>query len=262
LRGVICDLDGVVYRGNQLLPGAVETITELRRRGVRVMFATNNSSRTRVDYVARLRSFGIECEEREVTCSSYAAALYLRRAGYRRVLMVGSPALRRELQGQGLVVRRRPPYEAVLVGLDFKLTYDKLARAQAALLAGASYVATNLDLRFPAEDRVLPGVGCIVRALSAASGRRPHAIGKPQPELYRLLLEENGLTSHEVAAVGDNLATDIEAGRRLDIPTVLVLTGVDSAREALSANGARPTVVTEGISGLLDLDWWGGGRRK
>ena len=253
IRGVVLDMDGVLFRGNQALPGAPQAVRRLRQQGRTVSFVTNNSVRHRRDHCAVLRRLGFEAAEDEVVGSAYATALYLqtrRPGGIGRVFIIGEAGLAEELRGAGAeVVDTADDVDFVVVGMDRQFTYEKLATAQQAVLSGAQFIATNADPVFPVETGLRPGGGTMVAALQTCVRRPPDAIvGKPQPLALELILGQMGLPASQAAMVGDQLGTDIVAGNRAGMTTVLVLTGVSTREDAEVAEGeGRPHVVAETV---------------
>ncbi len=226
----IFDLDGTLYRGDEVLPGARETIATLHARGHRVLYATNNGTRTRADFERKLMGLGFIVESDSVVASAYVTGLYLRALPTppRSLLILGAPAVATEIAAAGLDARTdgHPPIDTVVTSLDRDFTYERLAAAQAALIAGATLVATNRDLQLPSENRVYPGAGSILAAVEAASGQTGTAIGKPAPHMYEALMRATGATRETTVVVGDNMLTDIAAAAPLGLYSVLVLTGV------------------------------------
>ncbi len=242
-KAFVLDLDGVVYRGSEPLPGVGEKIARLRRRG-RVLFVTNNSTKTRGEYVDKLSSLGIEVEEDEILTSAYAAALYVSehwgRAG---VYVVGEDGLRKELEWRGVSVRESG-CSAVVVGLDRKFTYEKLATAQRHIQQGAELLATNRDPTLVTESGLIPGAGAIVAAIEVASGTRARLIGKPSRIMGELILRQLGVEAEKTLMIGDRLDTDIAMGRALGMRTALVLTGA-TTREDVERSRIRPDYVLD-----------------
>ncbi len=229
-RAFIFDLDGVVYRGSQPLPHAIETINLLMADGREVFFVTNNSGATRQQYAERLQQMGLPVGADRVLTSGWATAHYLRQQMPRaRLMVVGEPGLKEELQSAGFPIvddpeKQRPT--AVVVGIDREFSYQRLAQAQWAILQGAAFIATNTDATYPAEDRLLPGAGSIVAAISVATGRQPIVMGKPNPRILLPLLDEHRIPLDSTLMVGDRLETDIALAHALHLPSALVLTGV------------------------------------
>ena len=263
VRLVIFDLDGVVYRGAEPVPGAAALVAFLHERGVAVRFATNNSMVARAGYVERLGAMGIATGVDEIVTSTSATIEYLRRhaPGVRSVLAIGADGMRDELEAAGYDVTmagdaagvdhaggplaRR--FDAVLVGLDPSVDYRRLAAAMRAVADGARLIATNADARYPTAEGFLPGAGSIVAALATATGVVPDVIGKPAPAMFVAILEESGVPSGEAVVVGDNPDADVVGASRAGIASILVLTGVADRPSVAGLVGERlPTAVAEG----------------
>jgi 4-nitrophenyl phosphatase len=262
VRLVILDLDGVIYRGHEAIPGAPELMRRLRAAGVAVRFATNNSTVTRAGYVERLAEMGVPVLAEEIVTSTTATIEYLRRhePWVRSVIGVGADGMRDELAAAGYAVtmagdlgdgalsgRPLAGYDAVLVGLDPQLDYGRLAAAMAAVAGGALIVATNADARYPTPDGFLPGAGSIVAALAAATGSTPDVIGKPSPAMFEAIMQAASVEPGETVVVGDNPDADVEGARRAGCAAILVLTGVASAQSVAALAGDRvPDAVASG----------------
>jgi HAD superfamily hydrolase (TIGR01450 family) len=259
VRLVIFDLDGVVYRGADAVPGARELVAWLHERGALVRFATNNSMVARPGYVERLGAMGIPTTVDEIVTSTSATVEHLRRHApeVRSVLGIGADGMRRELAAAGLDVTMAGDlasghdggplatgFDAVVVGLDPELDYGRLAVAMAAVAAGARLIATNADARYPTETGFLPGAGSIVAAVATATGVTPEVIGKPEPAMFTAILEASGVSGAETVVIGDNPASDVAGARRAGCSSILVLTGVaDAAAAAALAQDAMPDAV-------------------
>jgi HAD superfamily hydrolase (TIGR01450 family) len=254
VRLVIFDLDGVIYRGTDAVPGAAELVAWLHGRDVLVRFATNNSMATRADYVERLGAMGITTEIEEVVTSTSATVDHLARHApeVRSVLAVGADSMRRELEEAGLEVtlaadarptlpggRLEGRFDAVIVGLDPALDYARLSSAMAAVADGARLIATNADSRYPTPAGFLPGAGSIVAALATATGATPEVIGKPEPAMFRSMLESTGIPGASCVVVGDNPDADMVGAHRAGCASILVLTGVADAGVAAALAGER-----------------------
>jgi len=237
IKAVIFDLDGVIYRGQTPLPGAGDVTRWLQARDFQTYYFTNNSTKTRGSYVELLAGYGISTDFDHIVTSASLTVRYFTDNGLlpARVLVVGEAGLPAELREVGAqVVRRRggKPVDYVVVGMDRKFTYAKLHEAQQAILAGATFIATNRDATYPIEGNVIPGGGSIVAAVATAAEKEPILIGKPSPEAGRLITHMAGVEPHEALMVGDRLETDIEMGRRAGLLTCLVLTGISTRQEA------------------------------
>jgi len=261
VRLVIFDLDGVVYRGAQAIAGAAELVAWLHRSGVAVRFATNNSMVARHGYVERLGAMGIETTVDEIVTSSFATVEHLHRHApdIRRVMAIGAEGLREELTDSGFqttmaddVSAAEPggpldeTYDALIVGLDPSFDYARLAAGMTAVAAGARLIATNADARYPTPAGFLPGAGSIVAALAVATGVTPEVIGKPEPAMFRAIIEASGVAADQTVVVGDNPASDIAGARRAGCASILVLTGVaDATSVAALAGDAAPHAVAD-----------------
>jgi HAD superfamily hydrolase (TIGR01450 family) len=252
--GVVCDLDGVVYRGALAVPAAVQALGEAT---VPVRYATNNASRPPGVVAAQLRSLGLDAHDSDVVTSSQAGAWVLEErlgAGV-PVLPVGGEGVAAALAERGLPVASGAAGQgsagAVLQGYGPAVTATDLAEAAYAVQAGAVWVATNTDATLPTEYGMAPGNGALVAAVRCAVGRDPDVVaGKPFPPLYLLCAARLGVDASSLLAIGDRLETDVEGAVRTGMDSVLVLTGVHSLRDAaLAAPGRRPTWV------LPDLSW-------
>jgi 4-nitrophenyl phosphatase len=227
---VLCDLDGVVYRGGRVLAGASEALARLARAGVRTIFITNNSTRTPEGSAEKISSLtGVDVAPDDVVTSSLATVGLLEPADD-PVYIVGEEGVSDAVARAGLTVTRSgDEANSVVVGLTRSLSYEMLSEAMKALIAGARFIATNDDGTFPTETGIMPGAGAIVAALKAASGRNPVVAGKPNAPM-RELVRSKGVTRAWV--IGDRLDTDIALARdEEDWASILVLTGVTSRSE-------------------------------
>ena len=230
-RGLLIDLDGTLFRGGEAIPGAKEFLEAVREAGLPHIFWTNNSTRTPAQVAAHLRSLGFAAAPERVYTSSMALAAALGRVRRDwRVLALGEEGLREALRpAAALCADGDPQVDAVVVGLDRALTYERLRGATRHLLGGAEFFATNADRLLPEQDGPAPGAGAIVSFLETASGRRARVFGKPQPDFVRAACEFMGIQASDAWVIGDNPATDIAAGRAAGARTVLVETGVAAA---------------------------------
>lgn len=248
---ILFDLDGVLYRGDEAVPQAPPTMVELRRRGVRPVFLTNNSSRTPRQVADKLRAVGIEADPAEVVTSALATAELLAKRGGGRAFVIGQDGVREALTDAGIHVLEGEPEEAdlVVVGFDGGATYGSLKRASLLVQRGARLVATNADGSYPAADGLWPGAGALLSVITTTTGAEPEIVGKPFPPLFEAGRRRGG--GGEPLVVGDRLDTDIEGAARLGWDTMLVLTGV-SRRGDVERTGIRPTVIAEDVSALLE----------
>jgi HAD superfamily hydrolase (TIGR01450 family) len=218
----LVDLDGVVYVGERPLPHAASALARLRASGRTVRFVTNDPRPTRAELAARLDAMEVEASVDEIASSGWAAAVHVREQGLSPVYPLGSEGLASELATAGVeLVGPDQPARAVVVGCDERLTYEDLRQATGHLLAGAAFVATNLDGAFPTERGPAPATGAIVAALRAATGRRPVVVGKPEPALFAAACR--GLPPDaRIAVIGDRLESDIAGAHRFGAAGILV----------------------------------------
>lgn len=250
----LLDLDGVVYLGNQAIPGVADALSAVRAEGMRLAFVTNNAARPPEAVAAHLCELGIAAQPTEVTTSAQAAARYLADAlpAGARVLVVGTTGLIQALRDRGLepVDRDDDTVSAVVQGFSPDLTWKQLAQGCLAINRGARWVATNLDPTVPSPQGRLPGNGSMVAALRHATGAEPVSTGKPDPTMHRESVERSDARNPIV--VGDRLDTDIEGANAAGCASLLVFTGVTSAPELLAAPAPlRPNYLAHDVGGLL-----------
>lgn len=251
VEALCIDMDGVLYRGDTSLPGARALVEWLAERQFPYVLLTNNSTLDSLAYERRLSGMGISVPAGQIITSASAAADYLARnyAPGCRVLIVGESGLEGSVAARGFEIVEQHP-EIVLVGMDRRLTYAKLATAALAVRAGARFIATNLDRTLPTEAGEVPGAGAIVAALVAATDQTPLVIGKPEPTMLELALARLGAPPERTAMLGDRLETDILGGQRVGMLTILVLSGATKEAPPSTAE-IRPTWVFSGLPELL-----------
>ncbi len=251
--GYALDLDGTVYLGGELLPGAGRAVRSLRAAGRPVVFLSNNPLYTRQDYAAKLTGLGIPTEPDRVVNSSYVLVRHLSQtAPGARLFVIGEPSVRSELASAGFVLTDRPgEVEIVVACFDRTFDYGKLQVAFDSIRAGARFVATNRDAYCPTPEGGLPDCGAVIAAVEAATGHRvEEVVGKPSPIMGRVLAERLGVPPGESLIAGDRLETDIAMGRASGMATALVLTGATSRDAALAAD-PQPDYVLERLDQLL-----------
>lgn len=247
------DLDGTIYLGNTILPGARETVAALRARGRRTIFLSNNPTRTRRQYADKLGELGIPTPVEDIVNSSYVMVQWLlREAPHARLFVVGETPLQDELREAGFVLTERAgEIEFVVASFDRTFTYYKLQVAFDAIRAGARLVATNPDRYCPVPGGGQPDAAAIIAAIEACTGTRCDPIvGKPSPIMVSTVSAMLDLPPGRCIMVGDRLETDMVMGAAAGMATCLVLTG-DATRAKLAASGMSPTLVLERIDGLL-----------
>lgn len=248
----LLDMDGTIYLGGRLFPGVPEFLERLRATGRRFLFFTNNSSQDAAGYAEKLTRLGIAVEPGQVLTSGEATVTYLREvAGARRIYLLGTPSLEGEMRAAGLELDDREP-EAVVLGFDLTLTYDKLRRACHFIRAGVPFVASHPDLTCPTEAGPVPDCGAITALLTAATGVEPVVVGKPNHHMAGAALGRLGAAPSQTAIVGDRLYTDMEMGFRSGLKTILVLSGETSA-EMVGHAERKPDLVLPSVAELTDL---------
>jgi HAD superfamily hydrolase (TIGR01450 family) len=250
--GFIVDLDGVVHLGWRPIPGAIETLAELARRGKVCVFLTNDPRFSRAHIAARLREFGLITEPGRIVSSGSAAAEHLSATATGPVFVIGSAELKEEVRvtGSELVpIDRAELAERVLVGGHEGFCYAELRAAVQAVSRGAELVATNRDATFPMPDGPWPATGAILAAVEHATGKSAHVVGKPQPDIFHTARRFAGVTG-PVCVIGDRLDTDILGGHRAGLATILVLTGSSEAEHVATAP-APPDHVIPRLADLL-----------
>jgi 4-nitrophenyl phosphatase len=255
VRLFLLDLDGTVYRGEELIPGAREFIELLRSRGIGYVFLTNNSSLAAVEYVKKIAALGLPVGPENVFTSGQATALHLLRTKPgARVFLVGTRSLAAEFAAYGITLcQNNEPADCVVIGYDTELTYEKLRIACELLDDGADYVATNPDFVCPIQGkRSLPDCGAICLMIEQATGKKPLVIGKPQPAMVHSVCQEHGIALDTTAVIGDRLYTDIAVGRNAGILSICTLTG-ESTRDEITRSSVKPDLVIESIDEMNGL---------
>jgi 4-nitrophenyl phosphatase len=253
LRYLIVDMDGVLYRGKEAIPGTREFLAFLRQRGIHFVLATNNSTRTPQQYVDKLASMDVMIHAGEVLTSAQATAGYLADIAppASRIFVVGQDGLWTALRESGFsLVEDEPEY--VVAGMDFTVCYERLAQATLHIRAGAHFIGTNPDKTFPSERGIVPGAGSLLAFLETATGVRPTVIGKPETAMMQQAMARMGAQPARTAVVGDRLETDILAGQRAGLITLLVLSGITD-RTMLDGAEIQPDLVFDDVAHLHGL---------
>ncbi len=250
----LIDLDGVIYRGDELLPGAREFIDWLQAHNKKYLFLTNNSFASEAQVMEKLERLGIATDAAHLMSAGQAAVQNIaRRFPGALVYVVGEPPLYELLQHYKL---RAAPLEAdkadvVLVGLDRHFDYQKLTGAVLALRAGAHFIAVNRDATLPVANGLLPGCGTMVAAIEAGSGVTPEVVGKPEPTLLQEAMRQLFSQPEETVMIGDSLAVDIQGGIAAGTHTLLVLSGNDS-RESAAKSSIKPEYIYQDVAAIVE----------
>ena len=237
IKGLILDMDGVVWKADAPIGDLAAIFNRIRERGLKFVFATNNSTNTSEQYAARLKRFGVEVDPWQVVTSSQGAAHAMAQkfpAGT-RVFMIGEDGIRMALAEKGfeiLSVEDATQAEVVVMGIDREINFEKLCEATLLVRRGIPFYATNPDKTFPTPRGEIPGAGAWYAVVTTATDVQPVVAGKPFPFLIELALEKLGTSHRETLVVGDRLETDIAAGQAVGCLTALVLSGVSSRAEA------------------------------
>lgn len=265
INALIIDMDGVLWHGDQPMPGLVDFFQTLRNRQLPFILATNNARLTQEQYVIKLAQMGVQVSRDEILTSSMATALYLGehyQPTETRVFVIGEDGAKEPLIERGFTLTElyelnddpanpNKGADVVVCGMDRTLSWDKLATATLNIRAGAKFIGTNADTTLPTERGITHGNGAILAALQAATGIEPTIIGKPEPIIYQQALALLKVDPAHTVAIGDRLETDILGAVRTGIRSLMVLTGVSSEKDFESTD-YRPTWVMPDISAITE----------
>jgi HAD superfamily hydrolase (TIGR01450 family) len=245
------DLDGTIYLGDEVLPGAMGFLDELKRRGIARYFLSNNSSKSKRDYVARLERLGIAASAEEILLSSDGLIQHLLDEGVTRTYVVGTESLREAFRETGIDPESDSP-ACVVLGYDTELTYEKLRRAALHMLDGVELLMTHCDVVCPTPDGPIPDAGSMQALLTKATGREPARIfGKPNAEMIAHVIARCGVSPAEAMMVGDRLYTDMAMAAAAGCRSVLVLTG-ETTRADLESVERFPDLVAASAGAIFD----------
>jgi len=252
-KGFLIDMDGVLYRSAELIPGAVEFVRLLVEWDIPFLFLTNNSQRTRRDVATKLQRMGMPVEEQHIfTCAMATARFLARQKPDGTAYVIGEGGLLNALHQNGYaVVDKSPDY--VVVGEGRTLSFEMLEHAVQMVLDGAKLIATNLDPSCPTQSGTRPGCGAIVSLIEAATGIKAFSVGKPSPVMMRIARKELGMATSETIMIGDTMETDILGGVQMGYRTILVLTG-STKREDLARYAYQPDIVVDSVADLCESD--------
>jgi NagD protein len=251
--GYIFDLDGTIYRGEKLIPGARETIEKLKSLAKKIVYLSNKPLQTREDYAAKLTRLGIPTEPAEVINSSFVMARWLsQRAPGATVFIIGEPPLIEEMTRGGFHLSENPEeVQYVIASFDRSFDYQKLNIALQAIKKGAHFVATNPDRTCPVEGGEIPDCAAMIGAVEGATGKKVEVIvGKPSDIMIQVAGEAMDLNPQDCLLVGDRLETDMVMGKKAGMATALVLTGV-TTRKALWQSPLQPDYIWESVAEII-----------
>ncbi len=249
--GFLIDMDGVIYRGNTLIPGADRFIALLLEHGIPFRFLTNNSQRTRRDVATKLARLGVKAPEDHVfTCAMATARFLAKQRPGGTAFVIGEGGLLQALHYNGFsIVDQDPDY--VVVGEGKTVTHEMLETAVHLIMRGAKLIATNLDPNCPTQNGLRSGCGATVAFLETATGIRAFSVGKPSPVMMRLSRNELRTASSRTVMIGDTMETDILGGVQMGYRTVLVLSG-GTKREDLNRHAYRPDIIIDSVANLVE----------
>ena len=251
-KGFICDMDGVIYLGNQLLPGVREFVSWLNENDKQFLFLTNSSERSPKELQQKLQRMGLDIGEEHFYTSALATAAFLKKqAPGCTAFVIGAPGLLNALYDVGVTMNDVDP-DYVIVGETASYNYEVITKAVRLVLNGARLIATNSDLTGPTEFGIAPACRSLVAPVELATGRKAYFMGKPNPLMMRTGLRMLGCHSGEAVMIGDRMDTDVISGMESGMATVLVLSGV-STRATLDEFAYRPSVVLDGVGDIPRL---------
>ena len=251
-KGFICDMDGVIYHGNKVLPGVVEFIDWLHRENKKFLFLTNNSGYTPRELQQKLSRMGLDVSEEHFYTSALATAAFLKEQSPGcSVYAIGEAGLHNALYDAGITMNDVNP-DYVVVGESKSYSLDTLTKATNLVLNGAKLIGANSDLTGPIENGIAPACGSLIAPIELATGKKAYFCGKPNPLMMRTGLKILGCHSGEAVMVGDRMDTDIISGMESGMSTVLVLSGV-STRETVETFAYRPTVILDGVGSIVRI---------
>lgn len=252
IKGFICDMDGVIYHGNQILPGVREFIQWMQDENKEYLFLTNNSGYTPRELNQKLARMGLDVPEEHFYTSALATAAFLRQqAPGCSVFAIGEAGLLNALYDAGVTMNDVNP-DYVVVGEGRAYSLDTLTKATNLVMNGAKLIGANSDVSGPIENGIAPACGALVAPIEMATGRKAYFCGKPNPLMMRTGLRLLGCHSAEAVMIGDRMDTDVISGMESGMSTVLVLSGV-STRETLDTYAYRPSIVLNGVGDIPGL---------
>ena len=252
-KAFICDMDGVIYHGNNLLPGVPEFVDWLKREEKNFLFLTNSSERAPRELQEKLARLGLDVDQSHFYTSALATAAFVAsQAPGCTAYVIGETGLSNALYDAGITMNDIDP-DYVIVGESRNYTYENILRAVKFVQNGAKLLGTNPDLTGPTEQGIVPATGALISPIEQATGNTAYFVGKPNPLMMRTALRKLGCRREETAIIGDRMDTDIIAGVESEIATVLVLSGV-TTREAVQSFAYRPDIILDGVGDIPDVE--------
>ena len=249
-KAFICDMDGVIYHGNRLLPGVVEFVNWLKAEQKKFLFLTNSSERTPRELQMKLRHMGIDVDEEHFYTSALATAAFLHSQKPRgSAYVIGQAGVVNALYDAGYTMNDINP-DYVVIGESVEYTYTKIIRAVHHVRNGARLIGTNPDVTGPVEGGIVPATGALMAPIELATGCRAYYVGKPNPLMMRHALKKIGVQREDTAIIGDRMDTDIVAGIESEISTILVLSGVTCDAD-VTTFAYRPDCILSGVGDLV-----------
>jgi len=249
-KGFICDMDGVIYHGNKILPGAKNFIEWLQKENKEFLFLTNSSERSPKELSAKLERMGLDVDEKHFYTSALATASFVAlQSPGSTAYVIGEAGLINALYDKGISMNDVNP-EYVIVGETRSYSYEKIEKAVMLVQKGAKLIGTNPDKTGPTEKGIMPATGALIAPIEIASGRKAYYIGKPNPLMMRHALKKLGTNVNDTVIIGDRMDTDIVAGTESDFETVLVLTGV-TAENRVNDFSYRPKYILENVGEII-----------
>ncbi len=254
IKALMIDMDGVLWRGETILPGFHDFFQHIHDNHIPFMLVTNNARKTQMQYVQRLAGYGVTIHPEQVMTAAVATSEYLKQTypSGSRFYVIGEDGVKQAVREAGHDLDDKD-VQGVVVGLDFDINYQKLKTATLCINAGADFIGTNPDVTFPVENGVGPGNGAIIASVAAATGQTPVIVGKPERIMFEVALGQLGTQAAETAMIGDRLGTDILGARRVGMKTILLLSGISTA-EDVEASETKPDLIYSGIADLV-VDW-------
>lgn len=252
-RLFLLDMDGTIYLDEELFDGTLDFLEYVRSVGGKALYLTNNSSRGVESYVQKMKRLGIQTAPSDFLTSVNATVLDLKKRNYHKIYAFGTASFRQQLKAAGLPVTetRDDDADCLCMGFDTELTFQKLEDACILLNRGVDYIAANPDWVCPTWYGYVPDCGSVAEMLFRATGRRPRFIGKPEPTMVQLALEQTGYAPEQAILLGDRIYTDIASGFRAGIDTALMLSG-EATMKDVGESEVKPTYIFENIRKMLE----------